>query len=95
MSMSKDRVKFEIGGNHSMSGSWRSAYYQAFGCEMPNFEDTLTVICRPSQFARFLIYRDQAGGRNGFKELNAVLFHPHQETVKVVDVSTNPHSTGC
>jgi len=34
------------------------------------------IVCRPSQFARFLIYRDEAGIKNGFKDLKPELFVP-------------------
>jgi hypothetical protein len=33
----------------------------------------ITIICRPSQFARFLIYRNERGIPNGFKELQPKL----------------------
>jgi len=45
----------------------------------PAMNYTRTVICRPSQFARFLIGRNDVGMRNGFKELDAVLFTPDVE----------------
>jgi len=47
----------------------------------------VTFICRPSQFARFLIARNDAGLPNGFKELSPELFVPQETTV--FDVSGN------
>ena len=36
----------------------------------------ITITCRPSQFARFMIYRDSLGIPNGFRDLKAELFVP-------------------
>jgi len=88
--MSKDRVKFTLGFNTASGHSAvRSAFEKAFGRAMPFVHpcSEITVICRPSQFARFLIYRDQEGGKNGFKELRAELI-PAEET-QIFDVSRN------
>lgn len=47
---------------------------------------SITIRCRPSQFARFLILRNEAGFRNGFKELNPKLICP-VERQPHIDVS--------
>jgi hypothetical protein len=94
MSMSTDRVRFKI-DPYSMSSETKRAWTRAFGCAPPapsvNFPSHRTIICRPSQFARFLIYRNDEGGRNGFKELEPELFTP--EEVTVIDVSR--YATKC
>jgi hypothetical protein len=38
--------------------------------------DGFYIICRPSQFARFVIYRNEVGQKNGFMDLQAKLFTP-------------------
>lgn len=73
--MSKDRVKFKIPWNRLSSNTYRQVIRQAFSLkdhEIPRCGD-FTITCRPSQFARFLILRNNAGERNGFKELEPVL----------------------
>lgn len=98
MTMSRDRVHFEISSAllHASSPAIRSAFRKAFGVPWP-FKAVpawstqgMTVICRPSQFARFLVYRNLEGGTNSFKDLNPRLL-PAEETKKVFDVSGNQH----
>lgn len=50
----------------------------------------ITIVCRPSQFARFLIKRNEVGFANGFKELHAELFIP-EECPDFLDVSKRTH----
>jgi hypothetical protein len=94
MAMSRDRVRFKI-DPAAMSSEARRAFMRAFGTSVPSGHFSscvdggkVTVICRPSQFARFLIFRNDEGGRNGFKELEPQLFIPEES--RVVDVSKNP-----
>lgn len=51
------------------------------------------IVCRPSQFARFLIKRNELGFVNGFIELEAVLVPENKDSLPVVDVSSRP--SGC
>jgi hypothetical protein len=92
MSMSKDRVRFNI-APYGADQPTKDAFYKAFGAPFPSrpMGDMVVVICRPSQFARFLIYRNDFGGRNSFKELAPVLFSPEPER-GLIDVSGNPAS---
>lgn len=98
MSMSKDRVKFTIPAHRLTSStqacSYRKVCLEAFGTD---FSDQRTgtcweinVICRPSQFARFLIARNREGIQNQFSELNPVLFTPKTSGNVEVDVSGKP-----
>jgi hypothetical protein len=81
MSMSRDRVVFKITGyrlNHSAkeSGIYRRLLLDIFGIDVGQegiTTEELTITCRPSQFARFLIRREELGGSNQFKELDAKL----------------------
>ena len=96
MTMSRDRVKFNL---PSVSSTHRCEYARilvdAFGITCSK-ADTLagsmykehTIVCRPSRFARFLIYRNNSGIPNEFKALNPVLFTPQCDDV--LDVSKNP-----
>lgn len=92
MSMSRDRVHFELDTLNSNHAT-RTAFMQAFGTQFPASSRSgvgvLTIICRPSQFARFLIYRNEHGGQNLFKELNAKLV-PAAADPPLLDVSGNP-----
>lgn len=98
--MSKDRVRFTIPANKMFFSSrefdgYKTLCKQVFGLELPSgathFNNDVTIICRPSQFARFLIIRNEMGLQNSFKELKPELFTPKPEpTVMVFDVSKNP-----
>lgn len=102
VAMSKDRVKFKLlaymFGDFSLVGELLN---RSFGVEYEQIRDMrdeaarhgyVEIICRPSQFARFLIYRESFGFQNMFKELEAKLFIPEQPVVKrePVDLSGNP-----
>lgn len=92
MPMSRDRVRFTI--DTFADTATREAFRKAFGTTMPSRVGpitTITVVCRPSQFARFMIYRNDNGGKNSFKELKPELFTP-EPPVEEVDVSRNPAS---
>lgn len=90
MSMSKDRVRFNL-APYGADQPTKDAFYKAFGAPFPPrpLGDIVIVICRPSQFARFMIYRNDFGGRNSFKELSPVLFTPDAPKSEI-DVSGNP-----
>ena len=89
--MSSDRVHFIVQNTHYLDDIFREAFCEAFGQDCPfvscNMEPA-KIVCRPSQFARFLIYRNDLGGKNGFKCLEPVLVPAEQSSV--VDVSHNP-----
>lgn len=97
---SKDRVKFKLAEYYFKQSQIRNLLYSAFGIKGEVFDATnntareqgyVEIVCRPSQFARFLIQREQAGFQNMFKELEAKLFTPVPKAV-IMDVSTNPAS---
>lgn len=61
----------------------RSVLAQAFGMTGHQSGQYMTgayggffIVCRPSQFARFLIFRNEAGIKNGFMDLQATLYVP-------------------
>lgn len=99
MPMSPDRVQFSIPvGSSSLTNAHVVAAAKAFGLTPFDVQKAIVAempfICRPSQFARFLIYRAETlaktgGGVNGFSCLNARLFTPQAEAL---DVSKNPRS---
>lgn len=52
----------------------------------------LTIICRPEQFARFIVLRNSRGMKNGIKCLDAKLYRPlppepKREVVRLVDAT--------
>jgi hypothetical protein len=97
--MSYDRVKFRIPGRSSGDSSKHylpalAALRAAFGMDERTYRSKsgsgyrdVEIICRPSQFARFMIKRNDAGGSNGFRELKPELFQPEPACDEPVDVS--------
>lgn len=80
--MSKDRVRFTI-PHRRINSKMIDVIHKAFGFDAHWSAEQaqengrgLNITCRPSQFARFLIYRDEAGQQNLFQELGAELFVP-------------------
>lgn len=103
MPASKDRVKFRImasmfsGNPHSLVSLLSNTLGIDYAACSALHEQAKTfgyveIICRPSQFARFLIHRNRLGFPNGFKELEAELFVPEPPKLvqKPMDVSRNP-----
>lgn len=96
--MSKDRVHFYLPGQTSEGPASRAqdnAAARAFGLSVAEAKGArqmrLEIVCRPSQFARFLIYRNLYGGVNDFKGLEARLTNPPPPPpTEPVDVSKNP-----
>lgn len=90
MHMPRDRVRFNL-QPYGLDQPTRNAFHKAFGAPFPSHPmgDTVIIVCRPSQFARFMIYRNDFGGKNSFKELNPVLFTPEAQKPEL-DVSGNP-----
>ncbi len=85
--MSHDRIRFVIDdcyyNNPGKVNALRGVLEKAFTLGrsrsaqlMSNDYGGFYIICRPSQFARFLIYRNDAGIKNGFIDLQAKLFVP-------------------
>ena len=101
MAMSTDRVEFKpdtspvrfSGQQQVDDNATRQAFSKAFGQPMPMLLGMITVRCRPSQFARFLIYREEAGGRNSFKILEAKLVPMPKDTPEVFDYSQKAFSS--
>lgn len=102
MAMSKDRVRFYIGSNYTLTSIRRETMAdvlkKAFDMDVRDALEYLSnsygvwITCRPSQFARFMIYRNDAGIQNGFKDLKAKLvgvqeIDPSQEISSIAGVS--------
>ena len=98
--MSHDRVQFTLSMHNMSKGrtAHRRILKQAFGTSVDvyNLRTDLTIVCRPSQFARFLIYRNeeikanQIAGCNTFADMNPLLY-PASSAGDIIDVSKNPH----
>ncbi len=85
--MSHDRVRFFISDNYYNTQHKKETLLdvlkQSFdlnkaplGHYMAGCYGGFYIICRPSQFARFLIFRNAAGIKNGFIDLQADLYVP-------------------
>jgi hypothetical protein len=101
MAMSKDRVKFRLRAYYFDFEKSRQLLKDSLGITWDQWNDLreaarnspnqeIEIICRPSQFARFLIMREAAGFQNMFKELHAELVVPVPPVPQPVDVSRNP-----
>lgn len=82
--MSKDHVRFFVGKRYFRTTDEVTRLYtvlqKAFDISKTQSSDLILkneegffVVCRPSQFARFMIYRDQEGIPNGFQDLRVEL----------------------
>lgn len=84
--MSKDRVRFFVGNRYydncrdgANYSDTQRVLLKAFGISLNESHKLMDgtsgfwIVCRPSQFARFLIYRNEAGLKNGFMDLAAKL----------------------
>jgi len=96
--MSGDRVRIVIPERYLHSSSFRKVMREAFAMNDSDFDgfksvddhyghpNGMEVICRPSQFGRFIVLRNEAGGTNSVKDLQPELFQP-VPTARVIDVS--------
>lgn len=105
MSMSHERVKFYLPKKYIELSGMQKAMRRAFDVSSMDFHTVFTgshsgrwIVCRPSQFARFLIYRAELVLRcssssmvNGFQDLQATLFVPEEEVPSVYEVWNRPH----
>lgn len=93
MAMSKDRVHFTLKDSLSNRHHTINAARMAFGisksaaAELWNAE--ARIICRPSQFARFIIYRAAKVTNNAFRQFDVELVTPRHVNTPM-DVSKNP-----
>lgn len=91
MTMSRDRVRFTFSDKYVEIEKNAIAASKAFGIPIGKaralFEVRAIIICRPSQFARFIIYRSERVACNRIQQLRAELFTPQEECG--MDVSRN------
>lgn len=101
MSMSKDRVRFTIRRDKAidMAEVMKSAFdlrchqiQSMRGRSGANGYEYITIVCRPSQFGRFIVHRCNLGYENLVRELQAELFTPAPDKPQVLDVSKNPNT---
>jgi hypothetical protein len=102
--MSHDRVHFTVSERYLKREAYIDCLVEVFGLDrshllvLANRDKDLQVICRPSQFARFIILRHvKYGEANNMACLNMQLVVPQPETFDVQDVSKHPNtvSKGC
>ena len=107
MSMSHDRIRFFLPNKYSDLQGMTRVMKRAFDMSQHEFDRLrphgggrgtgFWLVCRPSQFARFMVYRSEvvgacssAGIVNGFNELKVSLFTPEPSPCEQ-DVSMRPH----
>ena len=93
MAMSKDRVEFKLPAHKLRERKVQQLLKETLGIdEFPSTygcDHVITFVCRPSQFARFLIRRNELNFQNSFKELEPRLFTPEEAKVTRIDASCN------
>ncbi|TIW53835.1 MAG: hypothetical protein E5V54_24035 [Mesorhizobium sp.] len=94
MTMSTDRVRFKLSDVDKNHAANARAAQKAFGLTCSEAYNAVrteqVVICRPDQFARFLIWRSEEVDGNRFKQLEAELLPPLHMDV-TLDVTRNSH----
>lgn len=99
MTMSRDRVRFTLTGSMLNKCRMDECLNKAFNINVRTAESylnydrehdskSMVIICRPSQFARFLIYRNEVDIDNAFKAIKPELFIPDPKKAPL-DVSTH------
>ncbi len=98
--MSRDRVHFSISAMYLQKKKIRECMHETLGIDhgiaeaMGRRNEDLHVICRPSQFARFVILRHiKYGEPNNMACLNMRLVVP-PKAEKAMDVSRIPNTAG-
>lgn len=98
MAMSKDRVEFDLNDYESNFKATVDAAVRAFAMTPQQANHAVRngkrIRCRPSQFARFLIYRSENVSVNRFGCLNAKLV-PAVDHEEIIDVSGRDRTDGC
>ncbi len=96
--MSRDRVHFTIPANLLMKRSIRECIEETLGitsaqcAALANTDQDLHIICRPSQFARFVVLRHvKYNEPNNMACLNMKLVIPEIQADPPWDVSGNPN----
>lgn len=98
-----DRVRFFLNARRVTSSRCKFAELLRFAFDMDICQflanvhedadkhcEGVEIICRPSQFARFIIKRNELGLNNGLKELSPELYVPCQ-SAGPYDVSKRTH----
>lgn len=91
MTMSKDRVHFQVNlmtNDDDLRQLINDTLGECLGrCDWGD----ITFVCRPSQFARFLIERNNRNMPNVFKELKPKLVKQKENKCRIMDTSENKH----
>jgi hypothetical protein len=79
-----EKVKFYLNSNYFSHPEMKGVLNRAFGLRPGEFAGIrcrgigITLLCTTDQFARFLIYRNLSGIKNGFMDLSPRLVQPEQ-----------------
>ncbi|MDX5412817.1 MAG: hypothetical protein LPK02_07195 [Rhodobacterales bacterium] len=91
--MSGDRVHFTLKDRHLRREAYQLLLEEVFGIKPGTYDPIrdLKIICRPSQFARFIILRfNKYGEQNDMAGLDMKLVAP-PKAENVIDCSRNPN----
>ena len=98
--MSRDRVHFTIPAQYLTKADINNCLVETLGLDraklfgMGRRDEPLHIVCRPSQFARFIILRHvKYGEPNNMACLNMRLIVSPKEAT-AIDVSKNPNTAG-
>lgn len=98
---SYDRVHFTVMFTHLLKETIRECLHETLGLDVRKLKEMakdgvdLHIICRPSQFARFVILRHvKYGEQNNMACLNMRLVVPVTQDDPPWDVSGNPNTAG-
>lgn len=96
-----DRVHFTVPAQYLLKRTYRDCIEETLGIDrhklltMGQADDALHIICRPSQFARFIVLRFvKYGEPNNMACLNMKLVVPETPVDPPWDVSGNPNTCG-
>jgi len=92
--MSQDRVHFSIPARDLEKKNYKAVIEETLGIAKGSYDTykDLKIICRPSQFARFVILRHvKYGEANNMAGLNMKLVKPEQPQ-DIIDCSRNPNT---
>jgi len=97
--MSRDRIEFSIPFNRLTNTKYRNLVKECFGLteeEIPKYHSNsykrkFELLCRPSQFARFIVLRNVQGMDNMVHELDAKLITPEPPVKQPLPVWDRPN----
>ncbi|NKX37326.1 hypothetical protein HGG70_05180 [Rhodobacteraceae bacterium R_SAG4] len=91
---SRDRIQFVLKSNHLARKAYKALLEECFGIAPGSFDPQkeLVIVCRPSQFARFVVLRhSKYSEANDMSGLDMKLLSPNAPS-NMIDCSENPNT---